>query len=114
MPLFDSQRGVDAPWSSEARTPAGVRSQRMPPRFVSHRRAFAGPRRVAGDGVGGELARLRVGAFPRLARGPLEKAALEFWVSEELFGLSEFQCAVNQVRRYILVTHNPQEALIAS
>ena len=42
MPLFDSQRGVDAPWLFEAGTLAGVRSQRMPPRFVSHRRAFAG------------------------------------------------------------------------
>ena len=40
MPLFDSQRGVDAPWLFEARTLAGVRSQRMPPRFVSHRRAL--------------------------------------------------------------------------
>jgi hypothetical protein len=39
MPLFDSQRGVDAPWWVEARTLAGVRSQRLPPRFVSHRRA---------------------------------------------------------------------------
>jgi hypothetical protein len=40
MPLFDSQRGMDVPSLFEARSLAGVRIERMPPRFVSHRRSF--------------------------------------------------------------------------
>jgi hypothetical protein len=72
MPLFDSQRGVDAPWLFEARDLAGVRSQRMPPRFVSHRRAFAVPPRHPGDrlDVPPPLLGLRAGALARAMTPP--------------------------------------------
>jgi hypothetical protein len=39
MPLFDSQRGVDAPWLFEARTLAGVRSIWNLERLARHRAA---------------------------------------------------------------------------
>jgi hypothetical protein len=66
MSLFDSQRGVDAPWLFEARTLVGVRSQRMPPRSVSHRRAFAGRPRNPGDRLDAPPPGSRAGANSRV------------------------------------------------
>ena len=57
MPLFDSQRGVDAPWLFEAMTLAGVRSQRMPPRFAKSPTAPLRPpkrRSLAGSVAGSD------------------------------------------------------------